>query len=152
MAKKKIICDRDCFNCKFDDCIADIRVYSEKSLYKNRSPQAQANQRALAKKKRDEAKANGLCMVCRKRKATHGSKCYECYLRQKKYDKAKYHGRREFWREKGLCYFCGNNCIEGKKVCEKHYKFLFSNITKINLNPTLKMLRQKKEFNGWRKK
>lgn len=149
MAKKKIICDRDCFNCKCDDCIADIRVYSEKSLYKNRSPQAQANQRALAKKKRDEAKAQGLCMICRKKKATHGVKCYECYLRQKRYDRAKCDGRRQYWLEEGLCYFCGAPRMAGQKVCEKHYKILKDNIMKQNANPTEKMRKQRQEFNLW---
>ena len=150
MAKrKKIICDRDCFNCKFDDCISDIRVYSEKSLYKNRSPQAQANQRALAKKKRDEAKAQGSCMVCRKKKATHGVKCYECYLRQKRHDRAKCDGRREYWLDEGLCYFCGAPRIAGQKVCEKHYKILKDKIMKQNANPTEKMKEQRREFNRW---
>lgn len=149
---KKVTCNRDCFNCIYDDCIVDIRVYSEKSLYKNRSPEAQEKQRAIAKKKRDEARAKGFCIICRKRKATHGSKCYECYLRQKRYDKAKYDGRREYWREEGLCYFCGAPRMEGQKTCEKHYKILKESISKTNANPTEKMIEQRKNFNPWRQK
>ena len=150
---KKIICNRDCFNCKFDDCIADIRVYSEKSLYKNRSPQAQANQRALAKKKRDEAKAQGICVICKKKKATRGVKCYECWLRQKRYDRAKYNGKRQYWIDENLCYFCGAPRMAGQKVCEKHYKILNDNIMKQNASPTEKMKKQRREFySAWRQK
>lgn len=147
---KKIKCNRDCFNCIYDDCVVDFPTYSEKSLYKNRSFAAQEYQKLYAKKKRDEARAKGLCLICRKKKATHGSKCYECYLRQKRHDKAKYDGRREYWREEGLCYFCGDPCMEGQKTCEKHYQILKENIGKTNANPTEKMKKQRKRFNVWR--
>lgn len=150
---KKIKCNRDCFHCIYDDCIVDIRVYSEKSLYKNRSPEAQERQRAYQKKKRDEAKAKGLCTVCKKKKATHGVKCYECYIRQKRHDRAKYDGRRQEWIDNGLCYFCGKPRMKGQKVCEEHYKILYDSIEKTNANPTEKMIKQRREFNSaWRQK
>ena len=146
---KKMRCNRDCFNCKFDDCIAGIKLYSEKSLYKNRDPESRERQRAVQKKRRDEAKANGLCVVCKKKKATHGTKCYECYLRQKRHDRAKYEGRRQEWIDNGLCYFCGELRMEGQKVCEKHYKILFDSVKKTNEHPTEKMIEQRRKFKSW---
>lgn len=131
------ICNHDCLNCIYDDCINDS-VYSEKSLYRNRSEQAKENQRKLQKKKRDEAKANGLCMVCRSKKATHGVKCYECFIRQKSHDRSKYDGQRQYWKENGLCYQCGAEPLPGKKVCKKHYDILLKNIAVCNASEKTK--------------
>lgn len=117
------VCDMNCFNCKFPDCIKND-TYSEKSRYCNRSEQAKANQRKRAKEKRDEARAKGLCIICRKKPMQHGSKCYECWLRQKRYDKRKNTGQREQWLRDGKCYFCGKEPIKGKKVCAVHYPAL----------------------------
>lgn len=131
------ICNHDCLNCIYDDCINDS-VYSEKSLYRNRSEQAKENQRKLQKRKRDESKAKGLCVICRSKKATHGVKCYECYIRQKRYDKAKYNGKRQYWKENGLCFYCGAKTLPGKKVCQKHYDSLLKNIVKCNASKNTK--------------
>lgn len=125
------MCDKDCFNCKYDDCINDS-VYSEKSLYKNRSEEAKAADRARQKRRRDKAREAGLCIICQKKMAEYGSKCYECYIRQKRHDKKKCTGERERWRLDGLCYYCGQPVIKGRKVCEKHYEFLKENIKVCN--------------------
>ena len=112
--------------------------YSEKSLYRNRSEQNKENQRELQKRKRVEAKAKGLCPVCRSKKATHGVKCYECYIRQKRHDKAKYDGRRKHWKDNGLCVLCGAETLPGKKVCQKHYNSLLKNIAVCNASENTK--------------
>lgn len=143
---KNIKCNHDCLNCIYEDCIND-NIYRDSSLYKNRSEQAKANQRAYQKRARDEAKEKGLCIICRKEKATHGSKCKKCYLRQKRYDRKKNKGLREYWLENGLCYFCGAKCIEGKKVCEKHYKPLKQNIDICNQSEPTK--KSQKRFTQW---
>lgn len=136
------ICDHDCFNCKFEDCIND-RTYSEKSLYKNRSEQGKLAQREYNKKRRAAAKARGFCIICFQKPATHGFKCYECYLRQKRYDKARSKGKRELWRQSGLCYFCGRQTLPGKKVCADHYALLLKNIERCNQAPATKRAQQK---------
>lgn len=133
-------CNKDCINCGKEYC---TNVYSEKSLYKNRSEEQKQYQRDYHKRKREEAKTKGYCCVCCKRKATHGSKCYECYIRQKRYDRAKYDHRRELWKEKGLCYMCGAAPLPGKKTCKKHYGILISNLeTLLNVKKT-KMAQRK---------
>ncbi len=137
------ICSHDCLHCAYDDCINDS-VYSEKSLYKNRSEQARKNDRDRQKKARDKAREQGLCLVCRKKKAMRGVKCYECYIRQKRYDKEKYDGKREIWRQKGLCWYCGSEVIPGKKVCQKHYENLLRNIAHCNTSENTKIAQ--KEF------
>ena len=114
------VCDMDCFNCKFPDCIKED-VYSEKGKYCNRSEEQKQKAREYAKKKRDEARAKGFCIVCRKVPATNGAKCHECYLRQKRHDKKKNTGKRQMRFELGLCYFCGAPPKKGFRVCEKHY-------------------------------
>ena len=136
-------CNMDCFNCVFPDCVND-RVYPESNLYKNRPEEQKQYQKEYARKKRQEAKEKGFCIICRKKPATKGAKCYECFLRQKRHDKSKYDGRREEWKRNGLCYFCGEKCVEDKKVCEKHYKYLIKNIDICNQSENTK--RSQKDF------
>lgn len=114
------VCDMDCFNCKYKDCIKND-TYSEKSRYCNRSAEARNHQKERAKKKRDEARKQGLCCICLKKPQTHGAKCYECYLRQKRYDQKKNTGERERWKDEGKCYYCGADVVPGKKTCSIHY-------------------------------
>ena len=120
-------CNKKCLSCPLPDCSCN-KVYSEKSLYKNRPEAQKQRMREYARKKRDEARSKGLCIICRKKAATHGTKCYECYLRQKRYDKRKNNHLREHWRENGLCWYCGSSAIQGKRTCQKHYQILKDNI------------------------
>lgn len=120
------ICDMDCFNCKYDDCIND-KTYSEKSLYKYRSEASKQRQKEYMKKRRQMLKEKGLCTYCGKKKASQGVFCYECWLKQKKYSRRKT-GERQYRKESGLCFWCGKKPIPGKKVCEEHYSFLLANI------------------------
>ena len=133
-------CNRDCFNCQYEDCINDdtYRLCKTPEVIERRKEY----QRMTAKRKRDEARTKGLCMVCQKKKATYGVKCYECYIRQKRYDLNKYHNDRETWRQNGLCYFCGKQPIEGKKVCIVHYKILLKNIEKCNESENTKKVQK----------
>lgn len=134
-------CNRDCFNCVFDDCIDDS-VYPEETLYKYRSEEWKAHQREYQKKRREEAKKNGMCIICKKKEATKGAKCLECYLRQKRHDKKKNTESRERWSEEGLCYYCGAKPMDGKKVCEKHYESCVKRITRLNESDRGKEIRK----------
>lgn len=136
------MCDKDCINCQKEYC---TDVYREGSRYCNRSESAKQYQKDYQKRKRDEAKAKGLCIVCRKRKATHGTKCLDCYVRQKRYDFAKYDGRRQRWKEEGKCYFCGAIPLPGKQVCPKHYDILCRNIEKANASEKTKETRRRQK-------
>ena len=123
------MCNRDCLNCEKEYC---TEVYREKSLYRYRPESQKQYQKDYQKRKRDDAREKGLCIVCRKKKATRGAKCYECYIRQKRYDKAKYHNDRERWKEEGRCYYCGERVIPGKKTCKKHYAALSQRAAEMN--------------------
>ncbi len=133
-------CNKDCLRCKKEYC---TNVYRESSRYCYRSEAQKQYQRNYQKRRREEAKANGLCIVCRKKPCRYGSKCYECYIRQKRHDRAKYDGSRERWKEVGKCYFCGNDVIPGKKVCARHYEVCVRNIKNCNDHPnTIKARRE----------
>ena len=143
-------CDHKCFSCTAQDCINDT-VYSESNRYCNRSEKQKQYQRDYQKKRRDAARAKGVCIICQKSRATHGTKCYECYLRQKRYDRKKA-GIREAWREKGLCYFCGNPTLQGKKTCIRHYKILNNSIRLCNSSPATLKARYDFKQRIWRQK
>ncbi len=136
------VCDMDCFNCKFDDCIKDD-VYRETSRYCNLTEHCKRYENEYGKKRRAEAKQKNYCVRCLKRPATHGSQCYECYIRGKSYYQKHKPNTRILWREEGKCYFCGNEVIKGKKVCEKHYLILCNNAEKAHKSP------QTKNFVEW---
>lgn len=133
-------CSHNCFNCKYQDCVNDdiYRTCKSQEAIEHRKNY----QRMYAKRKRHEAKTKGLCVICQKKKATYGTKCYECYIRQKRYDLNKYNNDRETWRQKGLCYFCGKQPVEGKKVCEAHYDVLLKNIGKCNESDNTKKVQK----------
>lgn len=72
-------CNRDCFNCIYDDCIeGNIAMVKQYEKRKKR-------QREIQRWKYAEARAQGLCGSCRKVKATHGALCDRCYQRFKHY-------------------------------------------------------------------
>lgn len=73
------ICDYDCFHCRFADCISDLWLGQEQTARervlkalaagaKLKSPREQKQSRKwnvdYARKKRDEARAKGLCQRC----------------------------------------------------------------------------------------
>lgn len=65
-------------------------------------------------------RANGICVVCRKAKADEGYvTCAKCRKKRASYEKS---NKRIEWQMLGLCYLCGAECAEGRKVCEKHYQ------------------------------
>ena len=139
---KNMSCNRNCINCQKEYC---TKVYRDSSRYCNRSEEAKQHNRDYQKKKRDEAKKQGLCIVCRKKSKSHGAKCYECYLRQKRYDRQKYDGRRQRWKDNGKCYFCGKDVVPGKKVCADHYQRLIRNIETCNSHKNTRTARMREK-------
>lgn len=138
----------ECLNCPYPDCINDyirIRTMTEHDKQVAREYQ---------KKKRDEARVNGMCMRCFKNKATHGTRCDKCWLECKKEDKKRYRRKREeqnkesreTWQYNGKCYFCGQEVIEGKKVCKKHYEILMVSVSRCQQHENTKEARKKNNF------
>lgn len=113
------ICDMDCFNCKFDDCINDyVRpmhvITTESERISNRQSRA---------KRYKKLRAAGLCVDCGKPVNGSNAKCYECRLKANRKNRQAYRAKhpvpRDFFKTTG-CYFCGDKCVEGKKVCARH--------------------------------
>ena len=121
------VCDMDCFNCKFDDCIKDD-VYKETSRYCNTTEHCRKYNRDYHKKRREEAKQKNYCSRCFKRPATHGTYCYDCYLYSKRYYESHKSIKRQLWQDAGKCYVCGDKVKDGFKLCEKHYKTVCKNL------------------------
>lgn len=149
------VCDMDCLNCKFDDCVND-KVYYDSSCYKNRSEKAKAHAREYQKKLRETAKANGLCVVCRKKTANHGVQCDECFAKAVRYQKKR---REEKARKKEYsneCHFCNRERLPGKKVCEIHYEMCLKNLEKAYVSEGLMRHNQQikeaesKRISAWR--
>lgn len=120
------ICDMDCFNCKFDDCINDyVRpmhvITTESERISNRQSRA---------KRYKKLRAAGLCVDCGKPVNGSNAKCYECRLKANRKNRQAYRNkhplRREIFRESG-CYFCGKKCVSGKKVCAEHLQICQNN-------------------------
>lgn len=116
------ICDMDCFNCKFPDCIND-KVYPESSRYCNWSEERKKKDNARCAERYRKALAAGLCGRCHYKPLYRGTLCYECWLKRKRYDASRSTHKREYRRENGLCYFCDTPVVPGKKTCEKHLQF-----------------------------
>lgn len=77
----------------------------------------------------------------------------DCHLKLKKRDKErsqkkalskKYHGSEG-------CYFCGERCVDGKKVCQKHLEICRKNIERATNSKNHKLIceRQKAEFSQY---
>ena len=83
--------------------------------------------------RRESLKAAGLCTRCGKRKSQAGkSVCIDCRIvlrrerEQRKPDTLLRNERPDY----GLCYICGSEVFEGKKVCLKHYDTGMANLAK----------------------
>lgn len=123
------ICNMDCFNCKFADCINDSGVKKRKPLTQEQI----AKQKEYKKQWAEKKKAQGLCLSCGKRKAVHGVRCAECAAKCLEYSKAYYIKKKlrnnpdgktitQRRRDNGLCVYCGKPVVTGKKVCKIHYE------------------------------
>ena len=91
-----------------------------------------------------------------KRPAKVGQKCIECHVKEiNRNNNKRKNVPRNLRVELGLCYFCGEVAIPGKRTCEKHYKIVSENLKKWNRDNTnhywRKYDRAGVEFNHWYK-
>ncbi len=154
---KKQICNMDCFNCKFLDCIND---YVKKERRWRDLPEEQKKKSAEHKREkyyRDKEK--GICTHCGK-KPIYAEKsticCYECYINYKKRDMERYRELRartqekhDFKEKNNLCLYCDEPRVDGKKVCAKHYKKMCDRIMKANQSPKRKAAQERQKAINW---
>lgn len=120
------VCDMDCFNCKYDDCINDNVTECYADLPFEEKEKIQKRNRT----RYHELKERGICVKCGKLPAKEGiTLCESCAHKRSKREKRKRAenqqiSKRDLWREQRKCYFCGGECVQGKKVCTKHYEML----------------------------
>lgn len=113
-------CNKDCFNCLYPDCV--LKEYNtDRQRWCNRSEEYRKQQLEKKKEQYDSRKAAGLCVHCGK-KATHGVRCYEHYLRNRRYNHEHRGTKRDTWQYLRKCYFCGKDVVPGKKTCAEHYR------------------------------
>nr|DAQ01185.1 MAG TPA: hypothetical protein [Caudoviricetes sp.] len=102
-----------------------------------------------------EAKENGICTYCFKRKAVDGlSVCSICRVKrnnqavERRRDSVEANARKkENWVKNGLCPVCGDKSKEGFKLCEKHYQIVWNNFhTENAINNRERMKREDKRF------
>lgn len=83
------------------------------------------------KRKKELCDAFGICTTCMKRKKFKGKQCIHCYMkRHKEYrdsisssDKLP----KELWVEFDKCMVCGEDRVEGHKLCAKHLEVARNN-------------------------
>lgn len=114
---------RSCLQCRMD-----IRekgdTHSEESKQKHKE---------WLKRRKDLLYAFGVCVDCGKRDAKEGGhRCLRCIFkaneRQTKRRREAGILPRDSYTKDGICYFCGEPVVPGKKTCEKHYKTLKENM------------------------
>lgn len=130
-------CNKDCFNCIYDDCINDV-------VNKNymRLPSVMERKYKHQREKYRKRKEAGLCTTCGKKPAEYGIYCYEHYLYHKRKirewcDRNKPKIREER-RKQGLCTFCGAPRMNGRTVCEKCYSRLYESGMRLFEHPNTK--------------
>lgn len=106
------------------DCAADSNERSQ-DYYHNKMTEDQYKRRlAYNKRKRELCVAFGVCRNCLKKDATNGKFCLECYIKSQRSNakRRECEIKRADRVEYGLCYFCGEPVVEGKKTCPKCYE------------------------------
>ena len=76
--------------------------------------------REWSKKSYADCKEQGVCVRCRKKKATIGTRCATCYERDNSARLKREYKPSRF--ERGLCRWGDNPIEEGFKVCEYHHQ------------------------------
>lgn len=83
-----------------------------------------ARQRKKSKKRYEERKAQGLCVMCGKPAYKGGVLCYECTIKAKKRDAERWEkiGITKLPKPEGVCLICDKPVKEGFRYCEEHYQ------------------------------
>lgn len=115
-----------CYKCNEKE-IEKSRKYREKNKEK-----ANESARNTQQRRRDR----GLCRACGKVYTGESATCEICRAKDKKRKERKRKEQGLFIRDDsvyfGMCYFCGEKVVEGKRTCQKHYDILSKHINTIN--------------------
>ncbi len=110
---------------KCPDCLEKQRQY--RRSHRDSINQKQRIDNAKRMARRDKSK----CIYCRKRPPEKGHKsCEYCRAERRAKLNAKKAGRLTPMERPlyGLCYYCGEPVVDGKKVCQKHYDMSLSHL------------------------
>lgn len=103
------------------DCMEKARQY-----HRDHSKEIAARKKKCTAKKKQWCIENGICIYCHTRPVTPGLK--SCAFCRPKYRKKREHEIPAIERPSyGMCYYCGEPVIPGKKVCQKHYDIAMAN-------------------------
>lgn len=140
------ICDMDCFNCKFDDCINDYippkKVYTEEQKEGRR----EATRRMYQKYKEQKR-----CVNCGRPALKNQVRCLECKLKQNKRNHERLQEKafsRNFLGNEA-CYFCGEKRVKGQKVCQKHLEICRKNAERATQSKAFKLAHQRQKDKIW---
>ena len=121
-----------CVRCKKNQAMLDrilcdecAEKQAERDIARRRTKKFKEFNREMSKINYQKRKEAGKCGRCGKRKPIPGKlKCLDCTLKCKKYDRGrKLHPVPHSDRvTRGLCYFCAEPVLSGKKTCKKHYE------------------------------
>lgn len=105
-------------------CKMDIREYQRTH---KRGAESIQRHKEYSKKRREENRKNGICVVCGTRKAKEGySSCERCLYkhRERSAKKRREQGipSRDLMGKDGTCYFCGKPVNEHEKTCDHCYE------------------------------
>lgn len=134
----KILCDYNCLNCKFKDCILEDNenTFRENKIKKVKEYRLRhlEEHKQSEKDRYQKRKENGLCVRCgNKRENLKFVLCDKCreYNKNRLENERRKNGalpKQEYFqirnenKENGICWFCDEPSIPGKNTCEHHYK------------------------------
>lgn len=108
-----------CPKCADKMSISAIARYERQSASPEWREHRRRRNTANEKKRRQRRRNAGICHECGKNPIEKGYvRCYECLIKRRRQHNTGIprNARPSF----GLCYFCGEPVLHGKKVCEKH--------------------------------
>lgn len=117
------------------ECAEKDRIASEN---RRKKPEIKKIVAEYDKDRYQRNKENGICTHCGKKPKEKGLVCISCHNKklanQRRY-KDRHGIERDLSRSEriayGMCYICGKNAMQGKGVCEEHYKQREDSIKKI---------------------
>lgn len=113
-----------CENCLEKIQIGNIKYWSEPERVKHYNENAKKHKMA----RYYECKSKGICTICKKKLASQGQLCIECWRKRqnnREKEKAGRLRRGMHWaerKEQGRCFYCEKPAIEGKCFCEEHLR------------------------------
>ena len=97
--KGKTICDMDCLNCVYPDCINDKVTPNYYQIMKANNPEAYRKRvdtiKAYVTTRYYARKEAGICVMCGKAKSVAGIYCETCAEKNRQYRRKSYKKRKE---------------------------------------------------------